>query len=287
MRRFADLHTHSTASDGSTAPADLVDLAEQKQLAALALTDHDTLAGLSEAADRASLYPELHFIPGIEVSAVYPRGTLHLLGLGIDPAGASVVDLTARLRRAREQRNPKILDRLRGLGIDLDMEDVLACVPGDRSPQTRVVSRMHIARAMIERGLARNPKEAMDRYIGAGAPAYVDKERTPPRQAIAAIRDAGGLAVLAHPPQLQTRNAAELQRVLRNLIDDGLEGIECYHSDHSPQQTRLYLDLARRFGLAVTGGSDYHGRAKSDVRLGRPSVPLSVLPDRLCRATPG
>lgn len=278
-RRLVDLHTHSTASDGTLSPEAVVDLAEASGLAAVALTDHDTLAGLDDAAERAGRYPQLRFVPGIEVSAVYPRGTMHLLGLGIDPQAASLRRLTVRLREAREARNPKILDNLRTMGIDITMDDVLQRVPGDRSPQTRIVSRMHIAQVLVDRGLARNTADAMDRYVGNGGPAWVDKERTPPRECLRAIREAGGLAVLAHPKQLRCRNTAELTRVLRDLIEAGLGGIECYHSDHSPEQTRLYLDLAKRYRLALTGGSDFHGGAKSHVRLGRPPVPASVVPD--------
>ncbi len=276
-RSLIDLHTHSTASDGSRAPAAIVDAAESCSLAALALTDHDTTAGLAEAAARAELYPQLHFIPGIELSAIFQAGTLHILGLGIDPHAKALVKLTAQLRQAREERNPKIIAKLQALGLAIDMEDVLARLVGPRQAKGRIVSRVHIAEALRRKGLVRSTNEAFEKYLAKDAEAFVDKERLAPADAFDAIRAAGGAAVLAHPTQLQTQNSAQLERIVRQFQACGLDGIECYHSDHTPQFSRDCLDLARKLNLLITGGSDYHGRGKPTVSLGWPRTPLSII----------
>lgn len=281
MRRFVDLHTHSLASDGATAPAEVVALAERKQLAALALTDHDTLAGLPEAVAAARGLP-LRFIPGVEMSAPCQKGALHILGLGVDPASPALHRALADLRRFRAERNPRIVARLRQLGMDVTMAE-LERFAGAGDKADHVVGRLHLANFMVRRGYVRDVDEAFDRFLGAGRPAYVDKERMQARDVIAAIHRAGGVAVMAHPPQTQYANLAQLARGVRELVDCGLDGLEVYHSDHTPQQTRSYLELARRLGLLISGGSDYHGQAKADVRLGRPSVPLEAVRQLLAR----
>ncbi|MCD4823542.1 MAG: PHP domain-containing protein, partial [Phycisphaerae bacterium] len=238
-RRFVDLHTHSTASDGSASPAEVIDLAERQQLAAVALTDHDTTAGLAQARQQAELYSDLQFVGGIEVSAIFPHGVLHILGLNIDEASPGLGKLLAGLRAAREERNPKIIARLQQLGLNIEMADVLEQLgPGPHDAGERIVSRVHIARALQAGGHVQSITEAFTKYISNDAPAYVDKEHIEPAAAIAAIREAHGAAVLAHPPQLRYKNSAQLERILRNFIDAGLNGIEVYHSTHSPQQTR-------------------------------------------------
>ena len=276
MRTLVDLHTHSTASDGALAPAVLVRGADARGLAALALTDHDTVDGLAEAREAARDLPELRFITGIEVSAQPPSGTLHLLGLGIDESGQAAGRLAQCLRDARDRRNPQIVEALRRQGLDITMDDVLA-VAGGHSGQGRVVSRVHIAEALRRKHFVPDTKTAFEKYIARDRPAYVERERLGPRETISAIHDAGGVAVLAHPPQLQYNNNAHLETILRSLLAAGLNGIEVYHSDHTPAQTRHYLDLAHRFDLAITGGSDFHGPVKPEVRLGVPRVPLSVV----------
>ena len=277
QRRFVDLHTHSIASDGTISPAQLVDEADRLQLAAIALTDHDTTEGIDAARRQAEQYPDLQFVAGIEISAVFPGGTLHILGLGIDETAPGLVEMTQYLRNCREARNPKILEKLQALGMPVSMDEVLAVVPGTHEASRRVVSRTHIAKVMQRKGFARTFQEVFDKYLGTGAIAHVDKERIEPSKAIAAIRDAGGVALVAHPPQLKTENTAQLERVLRSLMAGGLGGIEVYHSDHSDFQTRLYLDLAKQLGLLTSGGSDFHGPGKPHVLLGRPRVPASVM----------
>jgi hypothetical protein len=278
MQRFADLHTHSTASDGGCCPAEIVRLARRAGLAAVALTDHDTVGGIEEARREALKCPQLSFVAGIEVSASWSRGSMHILGLGIDDKAESIVDLSSRLRRARAQRNPQVLDRLAELGMPLTMEDVRGVLPQRTADLgLEVISRMHIAEAMRRKGYVSSTRQAFSRWIGAGGPAYLDKERLAFAEVISAIQQAHGLAVLAHPVQLGLSNRAQLEKLVRELVDAGLGGIEVYHSDHSDAMTRIYLDLARKLDLAVTGGSDFHGSSKPEVRLGRPGVPTHLL----------
>ncbi len=278
MRNFIDLHTHSTASDGSMPPAEVIALADRKHLAAVALTDHDTIGGLAEAAEAAKKFPHLRLVNGIEISALFKGGTLHILGLGIDPQSPVLAQMASDLRAAREDRNPQILAALGRLGMPLTMDEVLAEVKREANQAgRRVVGRVHIATAMWRKGYVATPTEAFDKYISNDGPAYVNKERMTPAEAIAAIGNSGGVAVLAHPAQLNYENSGQLERILRDLMGHGLGGIEVYHSDHTPEQTRLFLNLARRYKLGISGGSDFHGPAKSDVRMGLPRVPRSVV----------
>ena len=278
MRRFVDLHTHSSASDGQFAPEELIRAANSLKLAAIGLTDHDTVAGLAAARAAAANCPEMRFAPGLEISARFPDGTMHVLAYGIDENAAAIQRVAERYRAARDRRNPQIIARLQQMGLAITMADVLAAAPqvSGEGPR-RIVSRVHIAQALRQNGCVRTQQEAFDNYIGKGAPAYVEKETIDPGDAIDAIHRAGGVAVLAHPVQLGCHNRAELERIVRGLKSQGLDGIEVYHSDHTPAQTRAYLDVARRCGLGITGGSDFHGGSKPDSRLGRPRVPLAAI----------
>jgi len=278
MRRFVDLHTHSTASDGGLSPSELVVAADRLGLAAVALTDHDTLSGLAEARNAADRTPDLRFVPGVEVSARFAGGTMHILALGIDPADEGLSAMIDRMRQARDRRNPRIIRKLRELGIDISDGDVAAVARRMHGRQDcAVTSRVHIAEVLRRTGRVGSIAEAFDTYLGRGGPAYVDRDRPPAGEIIAAIEAAGGLAVLAHPSQLNCTNRAQLERIVRDLAAHGLAGVEAYHSDHTPEQTRQVIDLARRLGLGISGGSDFHGPARAEVQLGRPRVPVSAL----------
>jgi hypothetical protein len=281
MRRLCDLHAHSTCSDGTLPPGEVVRLADRRQLAGVALTDHDTIDGLAEAAAAAGEFPELTFVSGVELSAVAPQGTLHVLGLGIDPAATSMVHLLGQLVQARNDRNPQMIARLQSLGLKIDMDEVRRAAEGPLPPAPgappAVVGRVHMAEVLVHKGYVRTIEEAFDRFLAEGRPAYVDKERLSPRALADAIHAAGGLAIIAHPVQLGFENYAQAQRLIRLLVEQGLDGLEVYHSDHGAALTRFFLDLAKRFNLAISGGSDFHGRIKPHVQLGRPRVPVEVL----------
>ena len=281
-RRFVDLHTHSTASDGSLSPGEVVRAADVQQLAAVALTDHDTTAGIAEATAAAAACPQLHFVAGIEVSAVSSAGPMHVLGLGICPDSPQLAELSRRLLEARNERNPKIMRRLCEIGIPLEWSEVLASAGGNgRVGEPVVISRAHIAEALRRGGFVKTVAEAFARYVGTEGLAYVEKDRLGPAEVIGAIRAAGGIAAVAHPGHLHLDNNAQKERLLRDLKHAGLEAVEAYHCDHSDSQTRTWLDVARRAGLEVVGGSDFHGGSKPQTLLGRPRVPLSALGERV------
>ncbi|MGC4031200.1 MAG: PHP domain-containing protein [Tepidisphaeraceae bacterium] len=259
---YVDLHCHSTASDGTFTPTQVVDLAKTQGLSAIALTDHDTVAGVAEAAKRAAEVG-IDFLPGIEISAAFPHpGTLHLLGYGVDPTSPALVSLSEDLLAGRDSRNPKIIARLQEFGIKITMPEVEAEAKGG------VLGRPHIAAVLLKKGYVSTIKQAFNVYLAPGGSAFFDKERLEPREAIRRIRDAGGVPVLAHPSQLRTTNAAELDRVVKSLVDQGLAGIETLHSDHTDDQVKAYESLAKKYGLLTTGGSDFHGGTKPTISLG-------------------
>lgn len=237
-------------------------MAKRVGLSAIALTDHDTVGGIAEARAAAE-EAGIDFLAGIEISCRYPQpGVMHLLGYGIDPTQPELARLIDQLIAGREARNPKIIERLRALGIDITLDEVIAKADGG------VIGRPHFAAVLIDKGRANSVRQAFDWYLAPGAPAYVEKERVSAREAIDAIRQAGGIAVLAHPSQLRTTNDAQLDRVIKDLVDVGLGGIEVLHSDHDSMMVRKAELLSRRYGLLPTGGSDFHGSSKAAVRLG-------------------
>ena len=257
-----DLHTHSNASDGTFAPAEVVRLAKVGGLKALALTDHDTIDGLAEAVAAGETYG-VEVIPGVEVSARYPGGSMHILGLGIDYGNGHLSERLAVLQKARAERNPQIIAKLNGLGVKITLEQV------EKISGRGQMGRPHIARALMESGYVRSIQEAFDIFLRNDGKAYVPKFRFPPPEAIAMIRDVQGVPVLAHPFTLNLGSAWALKNTLTELKAQGLAGIEAIYAEHSPEQEALYLRLARELGLLVTGGSDYHGDNKPELTLGK------------------
>lgn len=259
---FTDLHSHSTASDGTLAPAAVARLAKESGLSAWALTDHDTVAGVAEAAAASETFG-IDFLGGIEISAEYRHpGILHILGYGIDPHSAVLADMTRQLIAGRDNRNPKIVRKLQQLDVAITMQEV------ENEAGGGVVGRPHIAAILLRKGYVNSLKQAFDLYLAPGGSAYFDKERLSPRQALDMIRQSGGLPVLAHPVQLRTENDAQLERIIKDLMDLGLAGIEVIHSDHSGEWVEKCTRLADRFNLIKTGGSDFHGAKKAAIQLG-------------------
>jgi len=257
---LVDLHTHSSASDGVYPPQEVVERADAVGLKAVALTDHDTTAGVAEAL-AAGEAAGIEVIPALEISTEFEGGACHILGYLLDPDEAGLARLLETARQGRARRNAAILDRLNDLGFRLAMEEVT------RRRPTGTVTRAHFAAAMLEKGYVRTWDEAFEKYLGRGKSAYVARRRVEPADAIAAIRGADGLAALAHPRQLN-RSVAETEDWLRHLVGLGLEGVEVWTPDHSATLARHYEEMARRLGLLETGGTDWHGRADSDIRLG-------------------
>lgn len=240
-------------------------------MAAIALTDHDTTAGLAACAagcERAGV----RFVPGIELSADpgRPRGTMHILGYFVRHDEPSLLEVTAELHEVRASRNPRIIAALNGLGVDITQEEVEAVANGG------VVGRPHIASVLLEKGYVKSIQDAFVKYLGQGGAGYVRKDRLAAERAIDVIHAAGGLAVLAHPVQLRCEEEGELERTVGRLVELGLDGLEAWHSDHAAGLAERYRRLAERFGLIATGGSDYHGSRKA-VPLGGQAVDDAVL----------
>jgi 3',5'-nucleoside bisphosphate phosphatase len=269
-----DLHTHTTHSDGSASPSDLIALATAKGARAVAITDHDTVSAIVEAraaADNCGI----EFVAGIEISAEYSPGTMHILGYCIDHQSAALAQKLDELQQAREKRNPQIASRLQSLGFDITYDEVVELAGN------QVVGRPHFARLMIEKGYVASMQEAFDRFLKKDAPAYVTKARLSPRESIALIHDAGGAAVLAHPYQLKLSSSEDVEQLVGELTELGLDGIEAVYSRHSAAERTSYSQIAVRHGLVVTGGSDYHGTYKPDIDivtgLGDLDVPYALL----------
>jgi len=268
---MVDLHVHSNCSDGTYDPGQLPQLAQALGLAGIALTDHDTISGNDEflAAARALGVPAL---AGVEISAEYVNpdsrraddGEMHILGYFPRWDTATTARLTplATMRDNRHERNPLILDRLRAMGVAISYDDVC------RHAACDVVGRPHIAAVLMHKGYVKSIQEAFDRYIGDHAPAYVPKRILPQRTAIEMIAAAGGIAVMAHPRTLRIKNIRTLSAVLEQLRAYGLAGIEVYYAAHTAHESEQYCALAARLGLLVTGGSDFHGTHKPELKLG-------------------
>jgi hypothetical protein len=255
-----DLHTHSTASDGTLSPAELMRAAGEAGLSAIALTDHDTLAGLPEArAEAGRLGIEL--VPGCELSLEYGGLPTHMLALFVDDDAGAVATELDRVRRARSRRNERMLEKLRTVGVHLHPEDVARHADG-------VVGRPHIAQAMLAAGVIKTFDEAFVRFLGRGGLAHIPKEKLSPREAIDAVHADGGLAILAHP-YLMSMQPRHLENILADLKSLGLDGVEVYYTEHSERYTAEVARLADALGLLKSGGSAFHGAVKPGVRLGR------------------
>lgn len=270
-----DLHTHSTASDGTLTPTELVKHASECGVSALALTDHDTVSGLQEAIAAGKKYG-VEVIPGCELSVSYHTGFMHLIGLFLPEHPNNLDTALARLIDNRNSRNDLILQKLHGLGIDITPEE-LAAKAGDGS-----VGRPHIAQLLMEKGYVRTIQNAFTDYLGDKGKAYVPKEKLTPERAIRLLKDEGATVILAHPFTLQM-DYEGLYHALKELKEMGLDGLECHYTEHSDKMTKEYAGLAYRLKLAVSGGSDFHGSVKPHVQLGTGkgnlAIPVSVLDD--------
>ncbi|MDH5739020.1 MAG: PHP domain-containing protein [Nitrospira sp.] len=269
-----DLHLHTTHSDGSCTPTEVVGLAHRVGVTAMAITDHDITTGLVEAIAAGEALG-IEVIPGVEISSSLGNSELHILGYFLDWQDIVLNERLKTLRDSRHRRNPKIVEQLQNLGIDLTYEEVRALAGSDS------VGRPHIARALMDKGIVTSAKEAFDRFLADGKPAYVPRDLPAPIEAIHWIKAAGGLAVLAHPTWVRCADRS-LVELVRQLKADGLDGVEVYYSTHAARQTREYLSLAQQLGLLVTGGSDFHGLTKPDIEVGIGKgslhIPTSLLP---------
>ncbi len=271
-----DLHMHSRFSDGTDTPEELIALAVEQGATAVALTDHDTVHGIGRFL-AAAKEQGVRAISGVEVSTSSASNEMHMLGYCLAHEDAVLARQLDWIRSAREARNEEILHKLHKLGMHMSWQEVC------RHAGDQVIGRPHFARAMVARGYVGSTKEAFSRYLARGCPAYARRRILTAQEAIEIIRGAGGVPVLAHPFVLQV-NQLELSDLVKALRDMGLEGIEAYYPQHTADQTRYYVQLAKEYDLIPTGGSDYHGRATPDLRIGRGYGDLRVpndIPDRL------
>lgn len=259
---FVDLHSHSTASDGAYAPAVVAREAHKAGLAAIALTDHDTTAGLAEAQAEADALG-IRLVPGIELSAVENDHETHILGLHLGST-APIDAKLAELREMRRARAAKIVEMLNANGVRITFDSVL------EQAGSAAIGRPHVARALIAEGWAVDSRDAFDRYLAAGRPGFVPKEQLSVRDAIALIHAAGGIAIVAHPGQQGTRERIEL------MAKDGLDGVEVRHPGHSGEDISRLMALVEHFGLVPSGGSDWHG-VPGPRTLGAMKVPIEWL----------
>jgi predicted metal-dependent phosphoesterase TrpH len=261
--RRIDLHMHSHYSDGVHAPSVLVDLAKWKGISAISLCDHDSLEGYPELEAAASA-AEVEIMTGVELSCEHEGRDLHVLGYGVDRSSEPLQDLLRTFRAAREQRGIRIVEKLAEQGVHLDIAKVLAKAEGG------ALGRPHIAEALLEAGYVGDHAQAFAKYIGEGCPAYVEKFKMSPAQAVVAIQAGGGLAFVAHPGYY-----LEDLDSFTELLEIGFDGIEVYHPHHNATMTTRLLAIARDAGLLISGGSDFHGFAGRD-NLGEPRVPYAL-----------
>ncbi len=279
MGGAVDLHTHTTASDGTLPPRELVRLAARHGVRVLAVTDHDSTDGLAEAVQAAAEHPPLTIVPGLEINCDVEGAEVHVLGYLVDHEAEWFQAFLREQRAERVARVHRIAERLGELGLPIDPAEVLALAGRGAA------GRPHVAQVMVRRGYVASVREAFDRYLRADGPAAVSRRRLTPVEAVAVIRKAGGVPVLAHP------GLAHRDDLIPDLVQAGLMGLEAWYAEHSAAQTAGYLELCRRFDLVATGGSDYHGPQSGRANPpGTPAVPIrawEALRERAARVRGG
>ncbi|MDP3731923.1 MAG: PHP domain-containing protein [Candidatus Omnitrophota bacterium] len=262
--KFADLHLHTIFSDGTYTPEELISESAKSSLSAIAVVDHDTVLGI-EPAIKIAKEKNIEVLAGIELSAEYEGQEVHVLGYLIDYKNKGLIDRLGFLQKNRVERIYKIADKLKNMGVTLEVESVFDIARGG------TVGRLHVARAMAKAGLVSSIAEAFRKYIGDKCPAYVCNFRFSPLETIKLIKEVGGIPVLAHP---YTLNNDEL---ITKFVDYGLMGLEVYYSEHTQAMVNFYLGLAKKHNLLVTGGSDCHGLAKPEVKIGSVKIPYELV----------
>jgi hypothetical protein len=259
-----DLHIHTTFSDGEHSPSEIMRLAKGRDITTLAITDHDSIDGLSETFQTA----EIEVISGVELGVDEKESEIHILGYLFDSENKKLADALVNLRRGRDLRNRKILETLASLGIEIHMEEVARKITEGNA------GRPHIAMVMVEKGYVASIQEAFEKFLGKGRPAYVEREKFTASDCIRLILCAHGVPVLAHPKFIK----GDLEKIIREYVEYGLCGIEAYYSEHTEEETRHYRNLAERFNLITTGGTDYHGSTVTPhIELGDTFVPSDVV----------
>jgi predicted metal-dependent phosphoesterase TrpH len=272
-----DLHAHTTASDGTYSPEELVEEAVRRGLRVLAITDHDSTEAVGPALTAALPHPRLSIVPGIEINTEVEGAEVHVLGFFLDHEAAWLRGLMREFREDRAVRVHRIAERLAGLGLPIDPAEVLALV------REGSAGRPHVAQVMVQKGYVATVREAFDRYLRAGGPAYVSHKRLTVEEACELIHKAGGLTALAHPG-FNDRSEGLIRELTGKRL---LDGVECYYGEHTAEQTARFVGLCGELSLATTGGSDFHGPAVRAATLGHPSVPWAAWEDLRRRAGRG
>jgi len=254
---LVDFHTHTTGSDGTYTPNTLLNLAKNRKIEILSITDHDCLDGIKSI---ENIPPEILFVPGIEISAEFPK-TLHILGYKINIDDYELNNTLKMLQEYRKSRNYMMIEKMQKFGFNISINELVEEAKGE------LIGRPHFANLMVKKGYVKTYQEAFDKYLKKGGPLYLDKKRLEPEKAIELIHNAGGVAILAHPYQtgLEGEN---LEKLVKKLKSHGLDGIEVYYSKHTPRMIEEYETLAKKFDLLITAGSDFHGKNKPDIELG-------------------
>ena len=260
-----DLHTHTTASDGTYAPRDLVIEAASRGVRVLAITDHDSTEGLPEAFEEAERRRPLELLPGIEINCDVEGAEIHVLGYLMEWQAPWFQEFCLEQRRERRERVHLMAERMAALGMPFDADEVFAIVKEGSA------GRPHVAQVMVARGYVKTVREAFDKYLAAGRPGHVPRKKLTPEDAVRLIRRAAGVPVFAHP------GLADRDQLIPGLIAAGLMGIECYYTEHSAQQRATYLQICKEQDLVATGGSDFHGPQVRAATLGSPSVPMAAV----------
>ena len=283
MKTYIDLHIHSTASDGTLTPTEIVQTAlkstkSEKDPIVIALTDHDTVAGVSEFLKEAKKNKErVTAIPGVEISTNYHGVEIHILGYNVDPENKELLEQLKICRESRDGRNEKIIARLQAEGFQITMEDIKPEDPNE------TIARPHIAKQLMKKKYVSSVNEAFDKYLAEGRSCYVERIMPTPQEAIALIRNSGGIPVLAHLMYYKKLNAAEKEVLVSELKEAGLEGIEAYYNTYTPVEEEYVSSLAKQNALLLTGGTDFHGQNKPHISLftgqGNMEVPEAILPE--------
>lgn len=285
MKTYIDLHMHSTASDGTLSPAQIVastmaEAGNKKEPVVIALTDHDTVAGIPEFMKEAEKYKErLTAVPGVEISTDYHGVEIHVLGYNIDIHNAALLERLKVCRESRDGRNEKIIQKLQEQGIQITMDDIRPADPNE------TIARPHIAKQLLKKHYVSSVKEAFDKYLAEGRCCYVERIMPTPQEAISLIKNSGGIAVLAHLMYYKKLDAAQKATLAAELKEAGLDGIETYYNTYTPEEEEFVKSLAKEHALLRTGGTDFHGQNKPHISLfkgqGEMEVPEDILPEFL------
>ncbi len=269
MQHSFDLHCHTNASDGTMGPSEIIDLAIKRGIELLAITDHDTVKGIPEAL-KYSIKKNINMIPGVEISAAFTPGTMHICGYFIDIENEDLNKGLAFIQNSRKNRNPKIIEKLNQTGISISMEEVREEAGNDQ------IGRPHFARALIKKGYANDFEEAFNKYLGKGASAYVNRPHLTFEESIELIHGAGGIAVIAHPSLLNYQSNEEYKQHLKTFKNKGLDGIEAFSGHHSTEECELFYQIGNDLDMIITGGSDFHGENNPGVNLGSFYLPKEI-----------